>query len=85
MGLIDIIKKMKTIKNGLVLVTGRVNSGKSTTMNGFIQEVNKTEKKKIVTLEDPIEYEMKGINQVLVEGYWPIERYRSCGYSRALA
>lgn len=57
MGLLEIIKKMKTIKNGLILVTGKVNSGKSTTMNGFIQEVNKTEKKKIVTLEDPIEYE----------------------------
>lgn len=67
MGLLDIIKKMKTIKNGLVLVTGKVNSGKSTTMNGFIQEVNKTEKKKIVTLEDPIEYEHISQESVIIQ------------------
>lgn len=67
MGLVDIVKKMQTIKNGLILVTGKVNSGKSTTMNGFIQEVNKTDKKKIVTLEDPIEYEHKSEESIIIQ------------------
>ena len=57
MGLRDIMNKMKRINNGLILLTGKVNSGKSTTMNAFIQEINKEVNKKIVMLEDPIEYE----------------------------
>ncbi len=55
-GVRDIIERIKKIKSGLVLLTGKVNSGKSTTLNAYIQEVNKEENKKIVTLEDPIEY-----------------------------
>ncbi|MCX8073989.1 MAG: ATPase, T2SS/T4P/T4SS family [Clostridia bacterium] len=56
LGIAEIVKKMKKINSGLVLLTGKVNSGKSTTMNAYIQEVNKVETKKIVSLEDPIEY-----------------------------
>lgn len=56
MGLIPILQKLRKIDSGLILITGKVNSGKSTTMNAFIQEINKTTNKKIVTLEDPIEY-----------------------------
>lgn len=56
MGLTPIIQKLKKINSGLVLITGKVNSGKSTTMNAYIQEINKVANKKIVTLEDPIEY-----------------------------
>ena len=52
----NIINKLKTINSGMILVTGKVNSGKSTTMNAFIHEINKEESKKIVMLEDPIEY-----------------------------
>lgn len=55
-GVLDLINKMKKVNTGLVLVTGRVNSGKSTTLNAFIQELNKEANKKIVTIEDPIEY-----------------------------
>ncbi|MNI33844.1 Twitching mobility protein [compost metagenome] len=56
LGISELVRKMKRINSGLILVTGKVNSGKSTTMNAYIQETNKTETKKIVTLEDPIEY-----------------------------
>lgn len=56
MGLTPIIQKLRNVESGLVLITGKVNSGKSTTMNAYIQEVNKVANKKIVTLEDPIEY-----------------------------
>ncbi len=52
-----LINQMRKFNRGIILITGRVNSGKSTTMNAFIQEVNKEENKKIVSFEDPIEYE----------------------------
>ena len=63
MGLSDVVKKMKKIKTGLILVTGKVNSGKSTTMNAFIQEINNEVSRKIVTLEDPIEYDPTNISE----------------------
>lgn len=67
LGLMDIIEKMKRIHSGLILLTGRVNSGKSTTMNSFIQEINKNYKKKIVTLEDPIEYEHESKQSIIIQ------------------
>lgn len=67
LGLKDIIRKMQKIHSGLVLLTGKVNSGKSTTMNAFLQEVNRTENKKIVTLEDPIEYEHESQKSIVIQ------------------
>ena len=51
--------------NGIVLVTGPTGSGKSTTLYAFLHEINKIDRR-ILTAEEPIEYEMGGINQVLV-------------------
>ena len=67
MGLTSIIQLLKKIPSGLILITGKVNSGKSTTMNAFIQEVNKVSNKKIVTLEDPIEYLHKSDKSIIVQ------------------
>lgn len=67
LGLRDIINKMKRINNGLILLTGKVNSGKSTTMNAFIQEINHETNKKIVMLEDPIEYEHKSDKSIILQ------------------
>jgi type IV pilus assembly protein PilB len=50
---------------GTVLVTGPTGSGKSTTLYATLGELNATEKN-IVTVEDPVEYRMRGINQVQV-------------------
>lgn len=47
---------MKELEQGLVLVTGRTGSGKSTTLAAFIEELNQEKAYHIVTLEDPIEY-----------------------------
>lgn len=47
---------------GIVLITGPTGSGKSTTLYGFLQILNQ-EERNIVTLEDPVEYYMDGINQ----------------------
>jgi twitching motility protein PilT len=52
----DIFKKFIGYKSGLVLITGATGSGKSTTMAAMVEELNRTSKKKIITLEDPIEY-----------------------------
>jgi type IV pilus assembly protein PilB len=50
---------------GLILVTGPTGSGKSTTLYGALQEINSIDKN-IVTVEDPVEYQLKVINQVQV-------------------
>jgi len=50
---------------GAVLVTGPTGSGKSTTLYAALQEVNAVEKK-IITIEDPVEYRLAGINQINV-------------------
>jgi MSHA biogenesis protein MshE len=51
--------------NGLVLVTGPTGSGKTTTLYSALAELNSTEKK-LITVEDPVEYRLAGINQVQV-------------------
>jgi len=56
---LSIIKK----PNGIILVTGPTGSGKSTTLYTTLNLLNSTEKK-IMTIEDPVEYRLKGISQV---------------------
>ncbi|HEX4085691.1 MAG TPA: PilT/PilU family type 4a pilus ATPase [Chthoniobacteraceae bacterium] len=62
LGLPDYLKLLTQYHNGLVLVTGAVGSGKSTTLAALVDEVNKSRHDHIITLEDPIEYvlESKG-------------------------
>jgi len=52
----EIIKSFSNRKAGLVLITGWVGSGKSTTLTSLINEINKKYKKHIITIEDPIEF-----------------------------
>jgi len=63
----EIINLLKQFNSGLVLITGKVNSGKTTTLNAFVQEINKTMNKKIVMLEEPIEYRHKSNRAVIVQ------------------
>jgi len=56
LGLPQSLKQLTQYHNGLVLVTGSVGSGKSTTLAALVDEVNKTRHDHIITLEDPIEY-----------------------------
>jgi len=58
-GYLSLIKK----PNGVILVTGPTGSGKSTTLYTTLNLLNSTEKK-IMTIEDPVEYRLKGISQV---------------------
>jgi type IV pilus assembly protein PilB len=62
----DILPKFKSLikkPNGIILVTGPTGSGKSTTLYTTLNLLNSTEKK-IMTIEDPVEYRLKGISQV---------------------
>jgi type II secretion system protein E len=60
-----LIKKVIERPNGIILVTGPTGSGKSTSLYAYLHEIN-TIDQRILTAEEPIEYEMPGINQVLV-------------------
>ncbi len=60
-----LIRKIIQRPNGIVLVTGPTGSGKSTSLYAYLNEIN-TIDVRILTAEEPIEYEMPGINQVLV-------------------
>ncbi|MEM0898045.1 MAG: type IV pilus twitching motility protein PilT [Verrucomicrobiota bacterium] len=55
-GLPETIKPLTHFQNGLVLVTGSVGSGKSTTLASLVDYINKSRTDHIITLEDPIEY-----------------------------
>jgi len=52
--------------NGMILVTGPTGSGKTTTLYTAIHILN-TEQRKIITAEDPVEYQMEGVNQIQVK------------------
>ncbi len=56
LGLPEVMQTLALRENGLVLVTGPTGSGKSTTLAAMIDLVNRTTKKHIITLEDPIEF-----------------------------
>jgi len=62
LGLPQTLKLLTQYHNGLVLVTGSVGSGKSTTLAALVDEVNKTRHDHIITLEDPIEYVIQSQN-----------------------
>lgn len=59
-------KKLITKPNGIILVTGPTGSGKTTTLYSALNKINSPEKK-IITIEDPVEYQLKRINQLQVK------------------
>ena len=59
------IKRVLDYPHGIILVTGPTGSGKSTSLNAFLRQINSTELR-IITIEDPIEYEVPGVNQMQV-------------------
>lgn len=63
--LFEIVAREIAKPNGLVLLTGPTGSGKTTTLYAFLRRVS-TSENKIITIEDPIEYHLKGINQTQV-------------------
>ncbi len=62
---LEVLNKLLTRKNGLILVAGRTGSGKTTTLFSMIRLLN-TEGIKIITLEDPVEIQLNILNQIQV-------------------
>ena len=67
LGVPDIVRRMTNQTQGLILVTGKTNSGKSTTLNALINYINDNENKKILTLESPVEYKHKCKKSIIVQ------------------
>ncbi|MBR3134024.1 MAG: Flp pilus assembly complex ATPase component TadA [Clostridia bacterium] len=67
LGVPDIVRRMTKQPQGLILVTGKTNSGKSTTLNALINHINETENRKILTLESPVEYKHKSKKSIIVQ------------------
>ncbi|MFT3869145.1 MAG: ATPase, T2SS/T4P/T4SS family [Nibricoccus sp.] len=59
------INQILDYPHGIILVTGPTGSGKSTSLNAFLRKINSTDLR-IITIEDPIEYEVPGVNQMQV-------------------
>ena len=63
----DHIREIIVKPHGIFLVTGPTGSGKSTSLYAFLSTINSVTKR-IITIEEPVEYELKGINQIAVRG-----------------
>ncbi|HEV2697374.1 MAG TPA: GspE/PulE family protein [Terriglobales bacterium] len=75
----DLRKFRRYIKEpyGMVLVTGPTGSGKTTTLYGAVNEI-KTDEDKIITIEDPVEYQIRGITQI------PVNEKKGLTFARGL-
>ncbi|MCL2645880.1 MAG: GspE/PulE family protein [Phycisphaerales bacterium] len=60
-----LFEKILDLPHGIVLVTGPTGSGKTTTLYAALTHINDVERK-IITVEDPVEYQLRGINQIQV-------------------
>ncbi len=67
LGVPDVVRRMTFQPQGLMLVTGKTNSGKTTTLNALINEINETQNKKILTLESPVEFKHHSKKSVIVQ------------------
>jgi type IV pilus assembly protein PilB len=75
----DLMKFRRYIKEpyGMVLVTGPTGSGKTTTLYAAVSEI-KNDEDKIITIEDPVEYQIKGITQI------PVNEKKGLSFARGL-
>ncbi|QQE11299.1 Flp pilus assembly complex ATPase component TadA [Planctomycetota bacterium] len=62
---LKLIDQVLELPHGIVLVTGPTGSGKTTTLYAALSQIN-NEDRKIITIEDPIEYQLQGVNQIQV-------------------
>ena len=67
LGIPDIVRRMSYQPQGLILVTGKTNSGKTTTLNSLIDYINENQNKKILTLENPVEYKHHSKMSLIVQ------------------
>ena len=73
----DVIQDLATEPSGMLLVTGPTGSGKTTTLYAVLSEINSGHEK-IVTIEDPVEYELEGVLQI------PVNERKGLTFARGL-
>lgn len=61
------VRKLTEQNNGLVLVTGPTGSGKTTTLAAMVHEINKTQQRHVITIEDPVEFVHAPIQSVITQ------------------
>ena len=67
LGVPEVVRNMMSQPQGVILVTGKTNSGKTTTLNALINYINENMNKKILTLENPVEYRHKSKKSLIVQ------------------
>lgn len=67
LGVPEVVRAMTYQPQGLILVTGKTNSGKTTTLNALIDEINQKQNRKILTLENPVEYRHKCKKSIIIQ------------------
>ncbi len=77
---LELVNKIINLPDGIFLVTGPTGSGKTTSLYAFLNSIN-TPHRKIITVEDPVEYMLGGINQVQVN---PIIKFTFAAALRAM-
>jgi len=63
---LELVNQILAFPDGIFLVTGPTGSGKTTSLYAFLNTIN-TPSRKIITVEDPVEYQLSGINQVQID------------------
>ncbi len=76
LGVPDIVRRMTYQPQGLILVTGKTNSGKTTTLSALIDDINENQNKKILTLESPVEYKHTSKKSMIIQK--EVGRGRDC-------
>jgi twitching motility protein PilT len=61
------LKRLSQMANGLVLITGPTGSGKTTTLAAIVHEINRTSRRHVITVEDPIEFVHQPIQSVITQ------------------
>ncbi|HEV3020170.1 MAG TPA: GspE/PulE family protein [Burkholderiaceae bacterium] len=74
---LDFIRRLSSLPHGLLLVTGPTGSGKTTTLYAALTEIN-TGLDKIITIEDPVEYQVQGVLQI------PVNEKKGLTFARGL-
>lgn len=74
---VQAIRNLSELPHGMMLITGPTGSGKTTTVYGILSEVN-TGDEKIITIEDPVEYELNGVLQI------PVNEKKGLTFARGL-
>lgn len=67
LGLPEIVRRMTYQPQGVILVTGKTNSGKTTTLSALIDEINRKQNRKILTLESPVEFKHTSKRSIIVQ------------------